>query len=72
MWSNLLQSSTQEDSKEIYFVYFGHFLKFLLIFKVWKQFLLFNNSKKDLNPPHSVGIHCGSQGDTNGLAQKPK
>jgi hypothetical protein len=50
MWSNLLQRSTQEDSKEIYFVYFGHVHEFLLIFKVWKQFLLFNNSKKGFKP----------------------
>jgi hypothetical protein len=37
-WFIPMHSPAHKDSKEIYFVFFGHFYKFLLIFKVGNDF----------------------------------
>jgi hypothetical protein len=38
MWSSALGISAHKDSKEIYFIVFGHSYKFILIFKVRSNF----------------------------------
>jgi hypothetical protein len=58
IWSTLLQTSTQEDYKEIYFILLWALLYFLWILEVCTNFCRFKRKRK-IKTVHSVRLRTG-------------
>jgi hypothetical protein len=77
IWSSLLLRSAQEDSKEIYFVFFWYLKDFLWNLGSLKQFLAFNEFKRNKKTNWLEGRKwptacCYSSAQNHKLAQAPE